>query len=1009
MAGRPVQAPFRPGPAPAVLRYHPEVVAPETTQDLDPSASARRWARVRALVEEALSRPEAERAELVARHAGTDEALAAEALALLALDARDGGAGDDVLELPHERVLGARALRERPRLGPWRLLRQIGSGGMGAVYLGVRADGQFEKRVAIKLIKRGMDTDEVLRRFERERQVLASLDHPGIARLVDGGMSDDGRPYLVLEYVEGEPLDRWCDAQGLTVRERIELFRGICAAVDEAHRSLVVHRDLKPSNVLVDASGRPRLLDFGIAKVLDPRRGEATLDLTATPLRFLTPAYASPEQVRGAPITTASDVYSLGAILYQLLTGRQPLVFETGSAGEVERVVCERDPERPSQAVLAGPEAEALAERRRSSPRALSRALAGDLDTIVLTALRKEPRRRYASAADLSEDLRRYLRELPVQARGDSFGYRAAKYVRRNRLAASAGAAVLLALVAGLVASLWQYRRARAAGVELAEQLEVGRERNAELSRLNAELEEQRAAAAASLQLAQERAGALERLAADLGERSREAEEQRALAQRRHADVRDFATSIIYDLHRELVPLRGALAAKRLLVETGLRFLDQLRSEGDPDPALRRALAGGYLRLAEIQADDGSDTLGDSRAALESLDKAVAVATELHEEGLEELANDWTLGSALLQRADLLRMLGRHGEAHESYLRAARTCGADEERPSSSPGRSYVLAMALHGLGVAAAERGALDEARELGERSRALLEVLVRRLPGIALSLVETRVAEAQRLAAGGELVEAEDAYRAAIAAFEDHLRGDPQHAVAWRSLREAQLALGSLLLELEAAEEAGVLAADLVLSTADEARAAPEDFQLRRLSARAHELLAGAAALGGRPEEAAAAAEQAVARARDLVRQDPANAFVAHDLGRALLRLGLVELERGRLLDAEAALREATGRFEQLVALDPGSAFALRALRAAQGVLARAAWELAERAGAPAGERGRWLARARESYRAALATAERLEQASPALPADERARAELAEGSARCERAAQAEPPGS
>ncbi len=317
------------------------------------------------------------------------------------------------------------------RLGAYRIERRIGRGGMGAVYSAARADSTFDKRVAIKLLKREMDSAEVVRRFHAERQILAGLEHPNIARLLDGGSSDDGRPYLVMEHVEGLPIDQYCDRHQLGITERLELFGKVCAAVQFAHRNLVVHRDLKPSNILVTAAGEPKLLDFGIAKILDPELLSRAPAQTETVLRLMTPNYASPEQILGTPVTTASDVYALGVLLYLLLTERHPLELENRSAADALWAIRHQDPEPPSDVV---------GRRRR-------RRLAGDLDNIVLMALRKEPERRYVSVDQLAEDLRRHLTGRPILAATDSFRYRCGKFVRRHRLGVLSAVAFIVAVL----------------------------------------------------------------------------------------------------------------------------------------------------------------------------------------------------------------------------------------------------------------------------------------------------------------------------------------------------------------------------------------------------------------------------------------------------------------------------------------------------------------------------------------------------------------------------------
>jgi len=314
------------------------------------------------------------------------------------------------------------------RVGSYRIVRELGRGGMGAVYLAVRADDEFQKRVAIKLVKRGMDTDFILRRFRQERQILASLEHQYIGRLLDGGTTDDGLPYFVMDYIEGLPINQFCDAHKLSTPERLRLFLKVCSAVAHAHHNLVIHRDLKPSNVLVMADGTPKLLDFGIAKLLNPEMGGRALDPTTLAMRLMTPEYASPEQVRGETVTMVSDVYSLGVLLYDLLTGHRPYTFRSRSPEEVARVICEQEPERPSVAVnlievlpSAGREPleitpDSVSRVRDGSLEKLRRQLSGSIDNIVLKSLRKEPQRRYQTVEEFARDIEHYLEGRPVSA-----------------------------------------------------------------------------------------------------------------------------------------------------------------------------------------------------------------------------------------------------------------------------------------------------------------------------------------------------------------------------------------------------------------------------------------------------------------------------------------------------------------------------------------------------------------------------------------------------------------
>ena len=389
------------------------------------------WRRIDDLLQSALDRPPGERASFLDAACAGDRELREHVEALLAADHQ----ASDFLERPAmeagralEAESGSDSLIGR-RIGAYRIVRQVGRGGMGTVYLAERADEQFRKQVAIKLVEHGIES---VHRLRSERQILASLDHPHIATLLDAGTTDDGLPYFIMEYVDGQPIDVYCTRHGLSTRERLHLFSLVCAAVQHAHEAQVVHRDLKPSNILVTDAGVPKLLDFGIAKLLTPENAPARATATTVGRRPMTPAYASPEQVRGEPVTPVSDVYALGVLLYELLTGRAPYRVEGETPAGIARAICEHEPEKPS--AIAG------------------RALAGDLDNIVLTALRKEPSRRYGSVLQFADDLHRYLEGRPVLARRDSLGYRTAKFVTRNKtavLSAVAAALVTVAAVAG--------------------------------------------------------------------------------------------------------------------------------------------------------------------------------------------------------------------------------------------------------------------------------------------------------------------------------------------------------------------------------------------------------------------------------------------------------------------------------------------------------------------------------------------------------------------------------
>jgi non-specific serine/threonine protein kinase/serine/threonine-protein kinase len=438
------------------------------------------------------------------------------------------------------------------RIGAYRIVRELGRGGMGAVYLAERADQEFTKQVAIKLLKRGTDTDEVLRRFRSEREILARLEHPNIARLLDAGTSEDGLPYFVMEYVVGARVNDYCFAQNLSVAERLRLFLKICAAVQFAHQNLVIHRDLKPANILITSEGEPKLLDFGIAKLVSLDAG--AFQLTLQDQQRLTPAYASPEQVRGDVITTVSDVYSLGALLYELLVGVSPHKFTAAhpSATELWRVVGEQAPPRPSAAARDAH---------------LRRKLRGDLDNVLLTALRKEPARRYSGVGAFSEDIRRYLEARPVRARRATLAYKAGKFVSRNKVATAAAALALIALLVGTGVSIWNAQRAHS---------------------------------------------------------------EARRAERLFGDVRHLANSFLFEFHDKIANLPGATDARQLVVSRALEYLDKLSRDTAGGSALHRELAEAYLKIGDVQGKPYTPNLGDSAGALRSYSRAAEIAQQLN-------------------------------------------------------------------------------------------------------------------------------------------------------------------------------------------------------------------------------------------------------------------------------------------------------------------------------------------------------------------------------------------
>ena len=527
-----------------------------------------RWHEVRDALEAALAVPEAERAVYLDKISSHDPELRSEVDSLLDSHQKAGSVFLNSPAVDLKSAFGELGLRSTwigRRIGVYQIEAEIGHGGMGEVYRAVRADGQYKKEVAIKLVRGGYDTAAVLERFLHERQILASLDHPNIARLYDGGTTQEGLPFLAMELIEGTPIDQYCEEHELAVNERLKLFTQVCAAVQFAHQRLVIHRDIKPSNILVTADGIPKLLDFGIAKILDPAAKAET-----TVLRPMTPEYASPEQVRGETITTATDVYSLGVVLYRLLTGHSPYPESTRTPLEFARLICEVEPTKPSFAVArqSPPEltAQAHGAARDKTFTRQQRRLKGDLDNIVLKALRKEPSRRYGSVEQLVEDIRRHLQELPVTASPDSVSYRVGKFVRRHAVGVAGVALILVAVAGGIIATARQARIADA---------------------------------------------------------------NRRRAEARFNDVRKLANSLIFEVHDSIADLSGATAARKLILQRALEYLDSLSKESGNEPDLMRELATAYERIGALQGDPLDPNLGDIKGAAINLKKSVELREAL--------------------------------------------------------------------------------------------------------------------------------------------------------------------------------------------------------------------------------------------------------------------------------------------------------------------------------------------------------------------------------------------
>ncbi len=739
--------------------------------------------RAEELLKKTLQIEPARRTEFIQHACGDNATLRTKVEFLLATEPEANKASPSI-------VKGDNADIER-RIGPYKLIRELGQGGMGAVYLSERADASFHQRVAIKLVRRGMEYDEVIRRFRHERQILASLDHPNIARLLDGGTTEDGVPYFVMEYIEGEPIDDYCNDRNLSVAERLKLFRAVCAAIHYAHQNLVIHRDLKPDNILITSEGVPKLLDFGIAKILSPESFDLTVAQTATWARPMTPAYASPEQVRGLPLTTASDVYSLGVLLYELLTGQRPYEVRGISHRDIEQIVCEAEPEKPSTMIsrlATGADARATQNRvadtqietsieptvtvsadkvLSTQAEALRKQLEGDLDNIVLMALRKEPQRRYASAEQLAEDIRRHQEGLPVIARPNTFNYIAAKFVRRNRAAVMAAALVLLALVGGIIATAWQARVAR-------------------------------------------------------GERAR--------AEKRFNDVRQLANSFLFEFHDAIEKLPGSTPARALVVKRALEYLDSLSREAGNDTKLQDELATAYEKVGDIQGNPYNANLGDTAGAIQNYRKALVIREQLasatSQSQLRLAATHERLGEAVEVMGDVTAAI----ESHRRALAIRETQSGPEARAGAA--RSYGY------LGVCLVAIGKLDEALDAYRKANAINQEMLD--AGATVSATRRRLAVIQ-FRIGNLMFFKQDmdgaikSYREALPVFEDLAR-NPNDAQARRELAQLYSDLAITLSRKDDYEQALPLARRGLAMRQALSNSDPANSQARRDLAVAH-----------------------------------------------------------------------------------------------------------------------------------------------------------------------------
>jgi non-specific serine/threonine protein kinase/serine/threonine-protein kinase len=732
------------------------------------------------------------------------------------------------------------------RIGPWRIEGEIGRGGMGTVYRARRDDGAFMQTVAIKLISTDLASAAMRRRFDGERHILASLEHPNIARLLDAGTTADGAPYLALEYVAGEPVDAYCNTRALNLEQRLAMFRQICGAVLSAHQKLVLHRDIKTANVLVDANGAPKLLDFGIAKLLvpDSERSDNTMLGIARPLTL---EWSSPEQLRGETLSTASDVYSLGVLLFVLLTGRRPYASEG------------RSPHVLATAIdAAGPPPLRADVRSKTPPGVTPRNLRGDVERIVHKALAPDLNERYSNVTDLDADIGRLLAGQPVQAHPRSFTYRFGKLLLRHNVAS---AAIFIAAAGLLAATVFSMRAAAVAAQE------------------------------------------------------------RQRAERRFADVKRIANVVLFDLNDTLANISGTLAARQLLVENALRYLDDLARDTGRESELLTELASAYERIAEVQGMPSWPNQGRTGDALPSLQRAL----ELHRRATAESAD--TIRSRLSEArvlTNIASILAARGDLRAALLSHRQGAAALEAIPANGRNAEWQLLLTrvqvaigddVWELGDVAASAREYGRARATADIGRMAFpqSVLIEREVGV----VEQRLGDAA--AVREDWQQARVHHTASLAVDEALLRREPSSLELQRDLGTDYSRVGAVAFMLGEHQEAlaahqQALALRQRLTLAD-----PTDARAQDDAAESHLQNARALAALGRVREAQVEASRATPAGRGLVQRDSGNARLRASLANGLVALGRCEAIAGRRESALSRIAEARAIRAQLAADSP------------------------------------------------------------------------------------------
>ncbi len=739
------------------------------------------------------------------------------------------------------------------RIEDYEIVSRIGVGGMGEVYLA--QDIKLKRRVALKLVRAGMDSAEIVSRFRHEEQILASLNHPNIAQLYGAGVTVGGIPFFAMEYVEGARLNEYCLAHALSTAARLELFRKVCAAVHYAHQRLVIHRDLKPSNILVTAEGEPKLLDFGIAKLVESREGFTEIQ---TLPGAMTPDYASPEQVRGETITTSSDIYSLGVLLYELLTGQRPYRLKTRSAAEIASAISDQEPERPSTAIARG-DGNSKFEVRDS------KFLEGDLDHIVLMALRKEPQRRYASVGQFAEDIRRHLEGRPVLAHRDTLSYRAGKFIRRNKLAVAAATLVVLSLVGGIIATVWQARRAEA---------------------------------------------------------------NQARAEKRFDDVRGLANALLNDIAPKIERIEGSTEARQSLVTQSLKYLNSLADESTDDLTLQGELAAAYEKVGVLQGDSRKPSLGDFRGAIASLEKAQRIRRRLLGNDPHDVENRRLLAENLrllaLRRMAQSDVDGGFRDSNEALriyeeltaknpetLELQRALSETEVENANSYINLSKFAQAIEPLKQTAVKLETLRKAHPDDVETERILARCLSSL-GLALSW-ETRQAEAEVEMAR------------AVTLSETLVARSPNDTNLKQELWKTYESASSIFEEVDDARAFELC--DKSRRVVEEIIAVDRaNAQARHNLSKSLSRLGISASNLDKPVEALGFLDRAMKIVLELQERDPLNRGYDRDLGALYIRIGVARTKLPDLPGAIAAYQKSAEYYEKLLAADAANTIAVR-----------------------------------------------------------------------------------